>query len=106
MKKTILSIALALPMALLVSCGGEKPAETTEETTMEQSATEEAAVVNTTHAYVCPMNCENSASNEPGQCSVCGMDLVKNPNFAGATADTTAAMEGTATHDDHEGHDH
>lgn len=110
MKKTILSIALALPLAMLVSCGGEKPAETTGETTTEQ-----AAVINTTHAYVCPMNCENSARNEPGQCVVCGMDLVKNPNFAGASTDTTAsaapvdstkAMDGAGDHDDHEGHNH
>jgi len=110
MKKTILSIVMALPLAMLVSCGGEKPAETTVETTTEQ-----AAVINTTHAYVCPMNCENSARNEPGQCVVCGMDLVKNANFAGATTDTTGStaqgdstkmMEGSGAHDDHEGHNH
>ncbi|HMT29523.1 MAG TPA: heavy metal-binding domain-containing protein, partial [Bacteroidia bacterium] len=78
MKKTILSIALSLSMAMMISCGGEKPSETTE------PVTEQAAVINTTHAYVCPMNCENSASDKPGQCSVCGMDLVKNPNYKGA----------------------
>jgi protein SCO1/2 len=27
-------------------------------------------------AYECPMQCENSASNEPGSCPVCKMDLV------------------------------
>ncbi len=31
-------------------------------------------------AYVCPMKCEGSASNEPGKCPVCKMDLVKNAN--------------------------
>lgn len=27
--------------------------------------------------YVCPMKCEESGSNEPGKCNVCGMDLKK-----------------------------
>lgn len=30
-------------------------------------------------AYVCPMGCEGSASNKPGKCPVCEMDLVPNP---------------------------
>lgn len=29
-------------------------------------------------AYICPMKCEGSASDKPGKCPVCGMDLVKN----------------------------
>lgn len=28
-------------------------------------------------AYLCPMNCEGSASTKPGDCPVCGMALVK-----------------------------
>lgn len=28
-------------------------------------------------AYACPMNCEGSASNKPGNCPKCGMALVK-----------------------------
>jgi hypothetical protein len=28
-------------------------------------------------AYECPMQCEGSASDKPGKCPVCGMDLVK-----------------------------
>lgn len=28
-------------------------------------------------AYICPMKCEGSLSNEPGICPVCGMDLIK-----------------------------
>jgi hypothetical protein len=28
-------------------------------------------------AYVCPMHCEGSGSDQPGQCPVCGMDYVK-----------------------------
>lgn len=42
-------------------------------------------------AYICPMECEGSASMQPGKCPVCGMDLVKNPNYT-ATADSTVVQ--------------
>lgn len=29
-----------------------------------------------TSAYVCPMHCEGSGSDQPGKCPVCGMDYV------------------------------
>ncbi|HEX8427928.1 heavy metal-binding domain-containing protein [Hymenobacter sp.] len=32
-------------------------------------------------AYVCPMGCEGSASNEPGKCPVCDMALERNPDY-------------------------
>jgi len=41
-------------------------------------------------AYVCPMECPGSASMEPGECPVCGMELVKNPDYT-ASADSTKA---------------
>ena len=31
-----------------------------------------------TSAYVCPMHCEGSGSEEAGKCPVCGMDYVAN----------------------------
>lgn len=33
-----------------------------------------------TSAYICPMHCEGSGSDKPGNCPVCGMDYVKNEN--------------------------
>jgi hypothetical protein len=50
-----------------------------------------------TSAYICPMHCEGSGSEEMGKCPKCGMDYVKNEN----------AME-EHSHDDesHEGHSH
>ncbi len=67
--------------------------------TTEQPATaatpETTATADTTSAqagqmaYICPMECEGSASMQPGQCPVCGMDLVKNP-APQASADSTA----------------
>lgn len=31
-----------------------------------------------TSNYICPMHCDGSGSEEPGECPVCGMDYVKN----------------------------
>ena len=99
--------ALIIAAGMFVACGGGENKETTTET-----PTEQIAMVDTVHAYVCPMNCEDSGSMEPGVCKVCGMYLVKNPNYKGETAsampDSTASAADTASHDhdDHEGHNH
>ena len=37
-----------------------------------------------TSAYVCPMHCEGSGSDEPGQCPVCEMDYKENPEAKGS----------------------
>jgi hypothetical protein len=94
-----------LATGLMSSCGGGKTTDTAPETT---TTTEQAAVINTTHAYICPMNCENSASMVAGVCPVCGMDLVANPNYQPATPDTTktAAPDTGNAGTGHEGHNH
>lgn len=33
-----------------------------------------------TSAYICPMHCEGSGSEEPGNCPVCTMEYQKNEN--------------------------
>jgi len=43
-----------------------------------------------TSRYICPMHCEGSGSDEPGQCPACGMDYVLNKDYR----------------DEHDGHDH
>jgi hypothetical protein len=50
-----------------------------------------SAEATATLAYICPMECEGSASNEPGKCPVCSMDLVKNPNYKAPAPDSAAA---------------
>ena len=58
-----------------------------------QNTSEAGAATDSTQAlaYVCPMKCEGSGSNNPGKCKVCDMDLVKNPNHPEhAAADSTA----------------
>ena len=32
-------------------------------------------------AYICPMHCEGSGSDQPGTCPVCGMEYRENPDF-------------------------
>lgn len=62
----------------------DKAMETTE--TVDQTGKEY------TSAYVCPMHCEGSGSDAPGECPVCGMEYVMNEKDS---------------HDhDHDGHDH
>lgn len=123
MKKSIkLLAAFALPVMFLslTSCGGgnEQPANE------EGESMETVEITDTEHAYICPMNCENSASMEAGNCPVCGMELKPNPNYEGSAegADDSAegeemeegSEEGTEMEgemhdhegDDHEGHAH
>lgn len=54
-----------------------------------------------TSAYICPMYCSGSGSEEPGKCPVCGMDYVKNEK----TTDEGHSHDGH-DHSDHDGHDH
>jgi len=49
-----------------------------------------------TSAFVCPMHCESSGSEESGKCPVCGMEYVKKDDHE------TDGHE----HKKHEGHDH
>lgn len=96
---------LILAAGLLSSCGNKDRSETTTETTTNHPST----TTNTSHAYICPMDCENSASNVAGVCPVCGMDLVKNPNYVAATTtDTTSpgAIDTGNAGTEHKGHDH
>lgn len=65
-------------------------AETTTETADTSTATDSAATEQL--AYICPMKCEGSASNKPGKCPVCTMELVKNPDYKGSAATDSAAL--------------
>lgn len=66
----LLGMALSAAALTLSSCGNKGDANNAE--TTEQQGKEH------TSAYVCPMHCEGSGSEEAGQCPVCGMDYVKN----------------------------
>ena len=72
-----------LPALALTSCE-QKPATTAETATEVPATTTPADSTSTalpvvTAAYICPMGCEGSASDQPGKCPVCKMDLEPNP---------------------------
>jgi len=41
----------------------------------------DAAIINETHQYICPINCETGESNKNGKCKICGRELIENPNY-------------------------
>lgn len=109
--KTFLPLfALSL---LLSACGGNADTANdnaaTEETEhmhedghMEADADAAKQGPEYTSAYICPMHCDGSGSDKPGECPVCGMDYVKNENMP-----TDGHMHEDG-HDHHheDGHDH
>lgn len=78
MKTNVLIFGLFLAIGLW-SCGDTKPdnSEQKEESTQTEQEAEKQGPEYTS-AYICPMHCEGSGSDEPGECPVCGMDYVKN----------------------------
>ncbi|MET4109080.1 heavy metal-binding domain-containing protein [Hymenobacter sp. UYP22] len=70
-----------LAVVLLAGCEAKTA---TEQTATSSAATttapaDSAATPVVTAAYICPMGCEGSASDKPGKCPVCQMDLEPNP---------------------------
>lgn len=66
-KISLLSVFVA--GLFLVSCGGNSNEAKSASETTEQGK-------EYTSAYICPMHCEGSGSEEPGKCPVCGMAYV------------------------------
>jgi hypothetical protein len=86
--KNIFSMLILVAALAGAACKGTPaPEEQNTETTTKQAATTDASQQ---LAYICPMACEGSASNTPGKCPVCGMDLQQNPDHQPAKADSAA----------------
>lgn len=86
LKFVFLFATLLFTASLISSCGNNS----------SNSAKTEKQGKEYTSAYICPMHCEGSGSDEAGKCPVCGMDYVKNENHK-ADGDQ---------HDNDEGHNH
>ena len=69
LKFIFLFVAFLGTSALISSCGSSSKTSNTEQQGKEY-----------TSAYICPMHCKDSGSDEAGKCPVCGMDYVKNEN--------------------------
>ena len=76
-KSLTLAFMLACVSGFLVSCSGSK-ADSNEETSTASHG--EGSEFNS--AYVCPMHCEGSGSDKPGECPVCGMDYIAQSEHA------------------------
>lgn len=78
--KTLRNFSFLVVLTLACACGGghghshEQNATDTTGTQVDKSAKE------FTSAYICPMHCKGSGSDQPGKCPVCGMEYVKNKN--------------------------
>lgn len=73
---------------LMASCGGKSHSHANDASEMTGKEY--------TSAYICPMHCEGSGSDQPGTCPVCGMEYEKNENH----------KEDGHDHGDHDGHGH
>ena len=123
MKRTIINLFFALAflsgMALITSCGGDSHdadhaeqhengedhdhAEADEDHGHEHAEGEEEVDKTGpeyTSAYVCPMHCDGSGSEEAGKCPVCGMEYVASADAPGHDED------GEEHHHDGDGDDH
>jgi len=89
--KKILFLIMLLAIITGTGCSGnsaqKQPGEEAHDTSAIGTNASEAPAQS---AYICPMQCEGSASNEPGKCPVCSMDLVKNPNYKAPASDSAS----------------
>lgn len=69
------ALLLAVSIGLLGACESG-PATTTSSPTATIDGVPPVAA-----AYICPMGCEGSASNQPGKCPACEMALERNPDY-------------------------
>ncbi len=78
MKKLLSTLAIGLLFvgsAFFISCGGSADHDHAGHDHATEAAHHgEGAAF--TSAYVCPMHCESSGSDEMGKCPACGMDYV------------------------------
>lgn len=91
---SILSTLVFFLVLSLSACGGSHNHGETGNTENATEATDAAdkSGPEYTSAYICPMHCSGSGSDQPGTCPVCGMDYVAN--------------DGEDHDHSHDGHDH
>ncbi|MBI5917277.1 MAG: hypothetical protein HY842_18060 [Bacteroidetes bacterium] len=78
MKKIMLSISTVLALGF-AACGGEAGHDHQhggDGKTESRAAAPHGEGKEFTSAFVCPMHCEGSGSDQPGTCPACGMDYV------------------------------
>ena len=76
MKKIIFALFIGLAFQF-TACGG-KHGETQNSAGQQETPAQDQSGPEYTSAYICPMYCPGSGSDQPGKCPKCGMDYVKN----------------------------
>ena len=97
MRNKILFIPFLLMTVLIFSACGNGNQENAESTTADSTKApkEITDMAGITSYYECPMKCEEKKFSEPGNCPICGMELVLvevKADSAVTTADTTHQM--------------
>ncbi|AHJ95621.1 heavy metal-binding domain-containing protein [Hymenobacter swuensis] len=83
--KHALQLCALVAVVGLSSCETKPAAQEAAATTSPAATDSTATTPAVTAAYICPMGCEGSASDKPGKCPVCEMDLEPNPAAKSAT---------------------
>jgi hypothetical protein len=94
MRSKFILFLSAVVLFIAVACGGNQ----------QQSAEETGQGPEYTSAYVCPMHCEGSGSDQAGSCPVCGMAYVANTD--GPHADEPQDHHHDEEHHHHDGDHH
>ncbi len=76
--KNVITITIFGCFFALAACNSNQNSTATETENHDAHQHEATATDSTVVAasYICPMKCEGSASDKPGKCPVCKMDLV------------------------------
>ncbi|SEQ57823.1 heavy metal-binding domain-containing protein [Neolewinella agarilytica] len=73
--KSMTALVLVLSFTFAFTACGDS-ATTTDTATETTTVAPHGEGKEFTSAYVCPMHCDGSGSDKPGECPVCGMDYV------------------------------
>lgn len=98
LKNFIAAVAISLVSLSFSSCGNKGKSQKVQQ---EQVIDADKKGKEYTADYICPMHCNGSGSDKPGECPVCGMDYKKNDKNQNEKQN-----ENHSDHGDHSGHNH
>jgi len=100
MKNSITVFLILTTVLMLFACGNHKKHAHDADGNHIEAKAEFAS------AYVCPMHCEGSGSDEAGTCPVCNMDYVALKEHKADGHHHEGEGEHDGDHHEHDGHEH
>ena len=94
-KTSIIILTLGAFSLTITNCSNQSKSDNQNQETVSEQGPEY------TSAYICPMHCEGSGSDKPGNCPACGMVYEKNMDHEMHSGDHE-----NDNHEDHSGHSH